>query len=31
MGITKFPIVAGTEGTRNKNTMMTPCMVKTLL
>jgi hypothetical protein len=31
MGIRKLPMVAGTDGTRKKNTMMTPCMVNTLL
>ena len=30
-GIRKFPSVAGIEGMRKKNTMMTPCMVKTRL
>ena len=31
MGMTKLPIVAGTDGTRKRKTMMTPCMVNTLL
>jgi len=31
MGMRKFPMVAGTDGTRNRNTMMMPCAVNTLL
>ncbi len=31
MGMRKLPIVAGTDGTRNRKTMMMPCMVKSLL
>src|SRR5580693_8177243 len=31
IGIQKFPSVAGTDGTRKRKTMITPCMVKTLL
>src|ERR1035437_5278381 len=31
IGIRKLPSVAGTDGTRNRKTMMTPCMVKNLL
>ena len=30
-GIRKFPSVAGIDGTRKKNTMMMPCIVKSLL
>ena len=30
-GIRKFPSVAGIDGIRKKNTMMTPCMVNTRL
>jgi hypothetical protein len=31
IGMRKFPRVAGTDGTRNRKTMMMPCMVKSLL
>ncbi len=31
IGIRKFPSVAGTIGTRNRKTMMIPCMVNILL
>src|ERR1700722_12856104 len=31
MGIRKLPSVAGTDGTRNRKTMMMPCIVKNLL
>jgi hypothetical protein len=31
IGTRKFPSVAGIDGTRKKNTMITPCMVKSLL
>ncbi len=31
IGIRKFPIVAGTLGTRNRNTMMMPCIENILL
>ena len=31
IGIRKFPSVAGTDGTRKKNTMMTPWSVNALL
>ena len=31
IGIRKLPSVAGIDGIRKKNTMMTPCIVKSLL
>ena len=31
IGIRKLPSVAGIDGTRKKNTIVTPCMVKSLL
>ncbi len=31
IGIRKLPSVAGIDGTRKKNTIMTPCIVKSLL
>ena len=31
IGMTKFPTVAGTDGTRKRKIMITPCMVKSLL
>ncbi len=30
-GITKFPITAGTDGIRKKNTIVMPCMLNSLL
>ena len=31
IGIKKFPMTAGMEGMRKKNTMMMPCMLNILL